>query len=56
MTEGWPFIVAVTLPFVGLLDAYFSILKSDRADKLNTSQGKPARSGLAGIVSSLIKR
>jgi hypothetical protein len=56
VTDGWAFIVAVTLPFVGLLNAYFGILKNEQADKLNASQGNPTRSGLSGIVSALLKR
>ena len=56
VTDGWPFIVAVTLPLVGLLNAYFGILKNEQADKLNASQGTPASSGIAGVLSSLFKR
>lgn len=56
VTDGWAFIVAVTLPLVGLLNAYFGILKTEQADKLNALNGAPAQSGLMRLVSSLIKR
>lgn len=56
VVDGWPFILAATAPLVALLRAYFGILKSEQADKLNVSQGSPAASGLLGLVSSLIKR
>jgi len=56
VTDGWAFIVAVTLPLVGLLNAYFGILKHEQADKLNASRGVPAQSGLMGIVAGLLKR
>jgi hypothetical protein len=56
VVAGWPFILAVTAPLVALLRAYFGILKSEQADKLNAAQGTPARSGLSGIVSALLKR
>lgn len=56
VVNGWPFLLAVTAPLVGLLNAYFGILKREQADKLNASQGAPVSSGLMGLVSSLIKR
>ncbi len=56
VVDGWPFLLAATAPLVALLRAYFGILKSEQADKLNVSQGTPAQSGLLGLVSSLIKR
>lgn len=56
VVAGWPFILAATAPLVALLRAYFGVLETEQRDKLNSSQGAPAQSGLAGIVSALIKR
>lgn len=56
VVAGWPFILAMTAPLVALLRAYFGILKTEQRDKLNSSQGAPAVSRFASIVSALIKR
>jgi len=56
VTDGWAFIVAVTLPLVGLLNAYFGILKTEQRDRLDTSRGVPTQPGLMGIVAGLLKR
>ncbi len=56
VVSGWPFILAATAPLVALLRAYFGILKTEQRDKLNSSQGAPAQSGIASLVSALIKR
>ncbi len=55
--DGWPFIVAVLGPLVGLLWAYFGILKQEHRDRLNAVDRKPRPlGGIAGLISSLVKK
>ena len=54
VTDGWPFVLAVTAPLVALLRAYFGILKHEQRDKLNASRGVPPQPGLMGIVAGLL--
>ncbi len=56
LTEGWPFILAVTGTLTTLLLAYFGILKQEHKNKLDAAAGAPQPSGLAGLISSFIKR
>lgn len=56
LTDGWPFILAVTGTLVTLLLAYFGVLKSEHKNKLDAAAGTPQPSGLSAVVSSLFKR
>lgn len=54
--SGWPFVFAVVAPFVALLRAYFGMLKDEQKNKLDAATGSTQPTGLAAVVSSLIKR
>jgi len=57
LTDGWPFILAVTGTLVTLLLAYFGVLKQEHKQKLDAANGqKTPPSRIASIVSSFIKR
>lgn len=50
VVNGWPFVTAIVAPFVGLLYAYFGILRKESKDRIEAGSGvKPA-----GLVNSLI--
>lgn len=54
--EGWRFVLAVIAPLVTLLWAYFGVLKQEHKNKLDAANGSSTPAGIAGILSSLIKR
>ena len=56
LTDGWPFILAVTGTLVTLLLAYFGILKQEHKNKLDAANGVSTPSGIAGILTNIIKR
>lgn len=56
VTGGWPFVLSVIGPFVVLLHAYFGVLKTEQKNRLNAASGNSTPSGIAGILSSIIKR
>jgi len=53
---GWQFVLAVIAPLVTLLWAYFGVLKQEHKNKLDAANGSSTPAGIAGILSSLIKR
>ncbi len=55
--NGWAFVAAIVLPFVGWINAYFGKLVTEQKQKLDASMGvsTPAGpSGLAGLLSGVI--
>lgn len=56
VVDGWPFVIAVLAPLVTLLHAYFGVLKREHKNRLDAAQGISAPSGIAGILSALIKK
>lgn len=53
---GWEFVLAVIMPFVTLLWAYFGILKQEHKQKLDAANGQSTPTGIAGILSTVLKR
>ena len=51
--SGWQFVAAVLAPFIGLLWAYFGILKQEQRNRLDAASGNTNPGGLAGIISAL---
>lgn len=41
IAEGWPFVAAIIFPFVGWLNRYFGILKSEHKNRLDAAGGHP---------------
>lgn len=56
ISDGWPFLLSLTAPFVALLNAYFGILKHEHKNRLDSAHGATNPSGLAGLFSTLINR
>lgn len=56
ITDGWPFVAAIILPFVGWLNRYFGILKSEHKNRLDAAGGNITQEGIAGIISAALKR
>ncbi len=54
--DGWPFILAAIGPLVTLLWAYFGVLKQEHRQRLNAVNGASTPAGIAGILSSIVKR
>ncbi len=54
--DGWPFILAVIGPLVTLLWAYFGVLKNEHRDRLNAASGQNKPSGIAGLISAIMKK
>jgi len=56
IADGWTFILVVLAPLITLLYAYFGVLRDEHRNKLNAAGGVPATSGIAGILSAVLKR
>lgn len=56
ITEGWPFILAVTAPLVVILQAYFGVLKSEQKNKLDAGNGVSHAEGLGAFIGNIFKR
>lgn len=55
ITDGWEWLVALLLPFVGWLNRYFGILRAEQRDRLNAGNGSTDAAG-AGILSKIFRR
>ena len=51
---GWPFVVALLVPFFTLLKAYFGVLKEEEAQRLNAANKVPIQQ-IGGLVSRIFK-
>lgn len=51
LVGGWPFVAALIGPFIGLLYAYFGVLRKESKDRIEAVNG-----GSAGIVATLLGR
>lgn len=56
IVDGWPFLLAAIGPLVVLLHAYFGVLKQEQKNKLDAAGGKSGPSGIAGIISAVLKK
>ena len=56
IVDGWPFVGIVIGPFVGWLNHYFGVLKQEHKNRLDAANGSSTPDGIAGILSTLIKR
>lgn len=56
IVDGWPFILALTGPFVTIMHGYFGILKQEHRQRLNGGAEQSTPSGLGGILSAVIGR
>lgn len=56
VVDGWPLVGVLTVPFVGWLNHYFGILKTEQKNKLNAAAGNPVVSGVTGVLSKIINR
>lgn len=50
VVDGWPFVLSVIGPLIGLLWAYFGILKTEHKNRLDAANGLP---GVGGWLSRL---
>lgn len=55
IVAGWPWVLAVLSPFIGWLNHYFGILKTEHKNRLEACGNKTSPDGIAGII-SLFKR
>lgn len=56
LTNSWPLVLAILGPFVGLLNAYMGVLKSEYRDRLNAANGKTAFGSLAALIGTIKKK
>lgn len=56
IVNGWPFVLAIVGPLIGILNAYFGILRKESSDKLNASNNQPTGSGIGSLIGSLFNR
>jgi hypothetical protein len=56
ITDGWPFVAAVILPFVGFLDRYFGKLRQESKDRLDAAGGvtPQSRLNIGSAIKSLV--
>jgi hypothetical protein len=54
--DGWPFVLGVNGTLATLLLAYFGILKQEHRDRLTAANGDSTPRGVAGILSTLLKK
>ncbi len=55
ITEGWEFVLAAIVPFVGWLNQYFGILRDEHRNRLDAANGSIPARGLAGLVAAFKK-
>lgn len=55
IVDGWPWVLALVGPFVGWLNYYFGVLKTEQKNRLDAANGSTT-SGLVSLISSFIKR
>jgi hypothetical protein len=55
IVQGYPFVLALTAPFVILLHAYFGILKTEANDRLNAANKLPTGTG-SGLLTNLANK
>jgi hypothetical protein len=53
ITDGWEFVLAAILPFVGWLNQYFGILRDEHRNRLDAIHGQTRRTGIASILAKL---
>lgn len=51
IVNGWPFVGGLITPFVLWLNAYFGVLRRERADELNANNGHPILNTLSNLWS-----
>ena len=56
IVDGWPLVAVLIGPFVGWLNNYFGVLKQEHKNRLDAANGSSTPAGIAGILSTLIKR
>lgn len=57
ITDGWPFVLSVLGPLVGLLWNYFGKIQIEARERLNAASGGQASGpNIASIIAGLIKR
>ncbi len=54
--DGWPWMATFILPVVGWINAYFGKLVTEQKNKLDAVNGATTPAGIAGIVSTFLKR
>lgn len=54
VVNGWPFVAAIVAPFVGLLYAYFGILRKESKDRIEAGSGVKS-TGLVGSLINVVK-
>ena len=54
--NGWPFVVGVNGTLATLLLAYFGILKQEQKNKLDASNGVAQPTGLAGLLTTIMRK
>ncbi len=54
IVDGWPFVLAAIGPFVGWLNHYFGILKTEQKNRLDAATGNLNANGLTGVIKSFI--
>jgi len=53
IVDGWPWVGAIILPFVGWLNRYFGILKLEHKNRLDAANGVSNPDGITSILSSV---
>ena len=54
--DGWPFIVGVNGTLATLLLRYFGVLQNEQKNKLDAAAGISQPSGLAGLLTAVLKK
>ena len=56
VTDSWVMVTALIGPLVTVLLAYFGHLKTEHKNKMDAANGSTAPSGIAGLITSFIKK
>ena len=54
--SGWSFVLALLVPFVAVLRAYFGLLSREHQNRLDAVHGATNPSGLGGIIKNIFSR
>ena len=54
ITDGWPWLAAIVLPFVGWLNRYFGILATEQKQKLDAARNLPSAAGIKDLLKTFV--
>ena len=54
ISNGWPWLATITLPFIGWLNRYFGILAKEQKQKLDAARNLPSPTGIKDMLKTFV--